>query len=111
MSTSHLLLLGELRIQTQEPISLTNITDIVVKLMQLVSKYNKLSGIDKKNLVLETIQQLIKDSVPNDTMEYELLENCLLQVVPIMINHMIAIDKNQLIINARVTKCWKNCFV
>lgn len=55
-------------------IHLSNIVDIITQSMQIVQSFKKLNGVEKKDLVIDVVQKLIKDSDHNAHLEDTLIE-------------------------------------
>ncbi len=80
-------------------INTLNIFSITVNLMQLVEKYPKMKGPEKKALVILVIQKLIKKYASDQT---------LLSLIPAFIDQAISIDKGKVTIN--VEEATASCF-
>ena len=76
-------------------LSPSNVVTIVVSLMQLIEKYSELSGLQKKQVVLEALNMLIDDS--NDNVEDAAQLKLLVQVtLPTVIDTIVSVDRKQL---------------
>lgn len=91
-----------------ENISVVNITDAMILLMQLVGKYNKLSGHNKKYLVIQILISVVKNT--NVGQMDELLDNILISVIPVIIDKMISVEKGRLVINPKIKNTCLPCF-
>lgn len=80
-------------------ISAMNIFSITVNLMQLVEKYPKLTGPQKKSLVIQALEKVIKKHGA---------DQALLSIVPAFIDQAISLDKGKVVIN--VEEVAKGCF-
>ena len=80
-------------------ISAMNIFSITVNLMQLVEKYPKLSGPQKKSLVIQALEKVIKKHGA---------DQALLSIVPAFIDQAISLDKGKVVIN--VEEAASGCF-
>lgn len=79
-------------------ITIHNIMDAVVKMMQIVGKLNKLRGADKKFLVNSVIIYMIKN---NDKID-DILEQILIHVVPSVIDSLINVENDAIVINPKI---------
>lgn len=86
-----------------------NVIDRVVALMQWFGSYSDLTGGQKKSYVISTLELIIREAVPNNTPEFEYLENILLFVVPKTIYFLIETDSKRMKINPKVSRCLKLC--
>jgi hypothetical protein len=84
-------------------INALNIFSITVNLMQLVEKYPKMRGPEKKALVILVIQKLIKKYASDEA---------LLSLIPAFIDQAISIDKGKVTINVdeAASSCLSACF-
>lgn len=82
-------------------ITIINILNICVTAMQKVEKFNKLSGPDKKQIVLGAISQLIKNKGGDDN---------LTTLLPSFIDTSISIEKGELNISIDGEKCCSSIF-
>ena len=82
-----------------------NIIAILLSLMQLIESYDKLSGKQKKAIILSNLYRFIDDKIENDQEKMEL--KLLVQVtLPSVIDTIISFDKKELVINIQ-KKCSK----
>ena len=85
-------------------ISLKNIVKRITQCMKIVENFKKLNGVEKKDLVIDVLQKLIRDS-DND----EILENILIDTLEAvghpMIDTIIAASKGKLFSNLKM-KCY-----
>ncbi len=73
----------------------SNLTVILVNLMQIVETYPKLTGYQKKEVILAAINMLIDDQ--NDNVEdAETLKLLVKMTLPNLIDTLVSIDKKQL---------------
>lgn len=77
--------------------SLENLTSMLVRTMQLVGSMKGKTGLEKKTIVVACIREVVDRS---DVMGE--LEPFILEVLPTLIDNLVAIDKNRLVINPRV---------
>ena len=89
----------------------SNLTNILINLMQIVETYPKLSGIQKKEVILASINMLIDDQ--NDNVEdSETLKILVKMTLPSLIDNLVKIDKKQLSIKIKQIRkyifscCW-----
>ena len=75
-----------------------SITLLLMKVMGAVDKCKKLSEIQKKNLIIKTVNKLIEDIVPGENVPIELI---LKQMVPDLIDNIYEY--------ARVKNCLPKC--
>lgn len=85
----------------------SNIVVILLSLMQSVENYKNLSGIQKKTLILDTLNNVINDIVDDEqeAMELKLLVQLTL---PSVIDTFISIDKKKIVI--KIKKGCKSIF-
>ena len=76
-----------------------NIVMIATNLMQIVEKYPKISGIQKKSLVIQVLKKFVIDQSDGDT------ENALLLFIdtflPSVIDTIISVDVKEIVINIK----------
>lgn len=77
--------------------SLENLTSMLVRTMQLVGSMKNKTGLEKKTVVIACIREVVDRS--DVTGE---LEPIILNVLPPLIDNLIAVDNNQLVINPKV---------
>lgn len=85
-----------------EGITLENIPSLLLLLMEEVGNYKKLSGSDKKRLVIKIIENFINDICPGENTD---LEKVLKQMVPSLIDGIIHVGKLKLF-KKKVCKCF-----
>jgi replicative superfamily II helicase len=85
-------------------LSLLNIMDTLLKLMKKVETISNLKGEEKKRLVLEAIEFLLKKSKLDETF---------LKVLPDLIDSIISVEKGEIKIKESISKnflcCFKGC--
>lgn len=87
-------------------INTQNILNIVIYLMQKVEKY-RLSGVSKKQLVINIIKDVILKNKDN-IKEYELIEYFIDNTLPSLIDNIISLDRKEIYIkfqNMYKNKC------
>lgn len=88
-------------------ISLRNIVKRITQCMKIVENFKKLNGVEKKDLVIDVMQKLIRDSDNDETVETILIDT-LEAVGHPMIDTIIAASKGKFFSNLKM-KCYK-CF-
>jgi len=78
----------------------SNLTVILVNLMKIVERYPKLTGSQKKEVILDAINMLIDDQ--NDNVEdTEILKLLVKMTLPNLIDTLVSIDRKQLTIKLK----------
>ena len=85
-----------------EGITLENISSLLLILMEEVGKYKKLSGSDKKRLVIKIMGTFIDELSSNDDTD---LQKVLKQMVPPLIDGIIHVGKIK-IFRKKICKCF-----
>lgn len=88
----------------------SNLTVILVNLMQIVETYPKLTGSQKKEVILASINMLIDDQ--NDNVEdAETLKVLIKMTLPNLIDTLVSIDTKQLSIKLKKISsyCFSSC--
>ena len=85
-----------------EGLNLENISILLFVLMEEVGKYKKLSGSDKKRLVIRIMNSMVDDICPGEDTE---LEHVLKQLVPTLIDGIIHAGKMKLF-TRKICKCF-----
>jgi hypothetical protein len=85
-----------------EGITLENVSSLILILMEEVGKYKKLSGSDKKRLVIKIIENFIEDICPGKDTD---IEKVLKQMVPSLIDGIIHVGKLKLF-KKKLCKCF-----
>lgn len=93
-------------------INVSNIAVVVVSLMQIVEKYGKLKGPQKKQIVLSVLNRTV-DNFVTDADESEKLKLLLSISIPSLIDTFISMDKGEIVINVKkysrkLFSCCKN---
>jgi len=96
-----------IQIMDGEKINLSNGITFGVNLMQLVEKYKTFTGKEKKQIVIDVINKIIKEQVDDENTERDLITFAN-TVLPTTIDTIISIDKKKIIINTK--KFFKNFF-
>ena len=74
--------------------SLNKISILIPKLIIIAEKYKTLRGVEKKELVIELLKNIINKY--DNVSENSILEPIILQLVPSMIDTLISVDKKQI---------------
>ena len=74
--------------------SLDKISILIPKLIIIAEKYKTLRGVEKKELVIELLKNIINKY--DNVSENSILEPIILQLVPSMIDTLISVDKKQI---------------
>lgn len=74
--------------------SLDKISILIPKLIIIAEKYKTLRGVEKKELVIELLKNIV--SKYDNVNENSILEPIILQLVPSMIDTLISVDKKQI---------------
>ena len=85
----------------------TNIVSITINLMQIVEKYPKLDGQNKKNIVIYVLKEFTKDYITDTDTQCSLLL-FIETFLPSIIDSLVSVDKKEITIN--ITKGLKSCF-
>lgn len=76
-------------------INSSNIVTILISLMQIVEKYQDVSGIQKKAIILKALKLVINDQVTNEEEAKAL--NLLVEVtLPTVIDTLVSVDKKEI---------------
>jgi hypothetical protein len=88
-----------------EHFSFGNMVDIIPNLIRIVEKYKQFSGIEKKQMVLELIEQFIDrtDGFGHD----DLVDPILKTIVPSVIDNLIKVEDKKLVL--RKTRNYRCC--
>ena len=89
-----------------EHFSFGNMVDIIPNLIRIVEKYKQFSGIEKKQMVLELIEQFIDrtDGFGDD----DLVDPILKTIVPSVIDNLIKVEDKKLVLRKkRKYRCCK----
>ena len=86
-------------ISADKKVTTINIVMIATNLMQIVEKYPKISGTQKKSLVIQVLKKFVIDQSDGDT------ENALLLFIdtflPSVIDTIISVDVKEIVINIK----------
>jgi hypothetical protein len=79
-------------------ISRSNIVIILISLMQIIERYDKISGIQKKAIIISTLYDFIDDNIEDneDKVQLKLLVQ---MTIPSVIDSIISFDKSEVAIN------------
>jgi hypothetical protein len=100
------------KIIEKSSINRSNIITIVISLMQIVEKYQDVSGVQKKAIILKSLELVINDQI-SDEEEAKAL-NLLVEVtLPTLIDTVVSIDKKEIQIKikkgcSKLLQCCRN---
>lgn len=95
-------LAGELKkLIDDDELTIANIPKIMLSLMAIVDHYPKLSGSQKKNLVLSTLRKHVIDHLEEEKPEYKDFINIIDMVLPTTIDLMVGIDNGEFSIHLK----------
>jgi hypothetical protein len=93
-------------------ISRSNIVIILINLMQIVERYDKITGIQKKAIIISTLYDFIDDHIKDEEDKTQM--KLLVQItMPTVIDSIISFDKSEVAINIQkkcsdvILKCLK----
>ena len=91
-------------------ITSSNILTFVVSLMQIVENYDDLSGIGKKEVVIEFLNKIVEEKI-NDEKDLDNTKFLISTTVPVFIDTIISVDKKELKIKTekfikKICKCF-----
>lgn len=81
---------------------------MTTKAMQLVEKYNTLSGIQKKNLVLNSLKKIIQTKVKKDD-DRDIILDFITIFLPPIIDTIISVDKKEIKIATKKCLSFLSC--
>ena len=92
-------------------ITLSNIVKIITHCMKIVQSFSKLNGVEKKDLVIDVVQKLIRDSDHDEKLENALID-VLEKIGHPLIDTVIVASKGKFFTNLRTgcVKWMKGCF-
>lgn len=88
--------------------SLDSVVEIIPECIEFVEAYKSLSGLEKKQLVVEIIKHLIDttDGFGSD----DIIDPLLKKIVPPVIDSLIGVEKNRIVMKKKNKKCLPKCF-
>lgn len=89
-----------------EKINTTNVVIIATNLIQIVEKYPKLKGHQKKMLILQVLKKFVEDHLENE--EEKVVLTFIDLFLPSVIDTIISVDKKE--ISVKIKKGLKTCF-
>ena len=89
-------------------VSWSTLPSVLVHAMEQVEKYKTLSGAQKRQLVIDSMNLLI-ERLDKDT-ELEVANPVFKALVPVLIDQLVTATKDGLEINKRVKSCMSCCF-
>ena len=84
-----------------------NVIEIIVSLIQKADSYKKLSGGDKKNIVLKTVKKFCNENIPDNSDKKGSIILFIDIFLPSIIDILVSIDKRELIL--KLKKGLKGC--
>lgn len=93
----------------KQKVTVQSVTDAVITLMSILGKFSKVSGQDKKFIVTKVLIHIVKESNNNDEAD-TILENILINIIPILIDRLISVEKGKIIINKKISLRFKRFF-
>lgn len=90
----------------EEPLNVKTITDAVICLMKIIEEFSNLHGNEKKEMLIRTINKIIDDTNVGE-MDM-ILDNVLKNIIPIVIDRIVSIEKGELKIKKKYT-CFSFC--
>jgi hypothetical protein len=88
-----------------EHLSMNNLVEVVVRAMEIAQKLESLEGPQKKEVVMRAVTRFVDEK---DLLGP--LEDVLLNLVPVMIDNLVAADRNKLMIHPQVVCAARGCF-
>jgi hypothetical protein len=86
----------------EESITPMNIVSIVVTLMKIVERFEDLPGVQKKQLILDTLVKYVKDEL--DGVAENIVVRIIELTVPTLIDAFISVDKKKVTIKVQDAK-------
>jgi hypothetical protein len=88
-------------------ITMATVATIAFSLVQIVENYSSVSGVQKKALVLRTLDRFIKERIPDQKQAAEV--SMIVRVtLPSLIDTFVSIDSGE--VKIKTKKCFKNMF-
>lgn len=109
MENNTIIVYDELEKLVQErPLSVVSLVDITVSLMKIIETITSMSGLQKKSVVIQVLQQYITKHVEAPADLLFLVD----VILPPTIDMIIALDKNEISIHIKQLKtgCMKKCW-
>jgi hypothetical protein len=96
---------------SSKKINSDNIISQSIYLMKIVDTFKSISGVDKKKLVIFILNKVIDLNIISNIEEKEMLHSFINNILPNVIDMMIAIDKKEISIKLEKIKacCFKFC--
>jgi hypothetical protein len=87
-------------------ITVGSVTVAVIDCMTMVGQIDRISGSDKKQLVIDMLIYIVNHT---DSGSYEVMDPIIVCAVPIMIEALIDVEKGKLRFNPKIAKKFKMC--
>jgi len=84
---------------------LDNMLDVVIECMQYLATYRKMTGFQKRQLIIDSMLLLLDET---NSGEMEFYEPIVKSMIPTAINTFVDVEKKKIKLNKRVRKC---CFL
>ena len=84
---------------------LDNMLDVVIECMQYLATYRKMTGFQKRQLIIDSMLLLLDET---NSGEMEFYEPIIKSMIPTAINTFVDVEKKKIKLNKRVRKC---CFL
>jgi hypothetical protein len=78
-----------------DKLTASNIIIITINLMKIIEKYKKISGNDKKTIVLDILKKVVNETI-DDKQEKDILLFVINNTLPFVIDTIISIDKREI---------------
>lgn len=102
-------IIKEFQEKFKQKVTVQSVTDAVITLMNIMGKFSKVSGQDKKFIVTKVLIHIVKESNKGEESD-TILENILINIIPILIDRLISVEKGKIILNKKASLQIKRCF-
>ena len=85
---------------------LDNMLDVVIECIQYLATYRKMTGFQKRQLIIDSMLLLLDET---NSGEMELYEPIVKAMIPSTINTLVDVEKKKIKLNKRVRKCCCLC--
>jgi len=93
-------------IRKEDKLTTINIIQVTTYLMQIIEKYPKLKGSERKEIILEVLIKYAKTNLSEE--DYEEIKPFIDITMPIIIDTIISVDSKEIVIQTK--KCLISCF-
>jgi hypothetical protein len=93
-------------ITKEDKLTTINIIQVTTYLMQIIEKYQKLKGFERKEIILKVLIQYAKNNLSEE--KYEEIKPFIDITIPIIIDTIISVDSKEIVIQNK--KCLISCF-